>query len=250
MVKQLYFIIAIFFLIVSCQQSSQTQNPHAEGFDIANSDAKAIALADEVMAAMGGRENWDKTRFISWVFFGKRKIFWDKWSGDVKVKALDKDLQIIVNLNTGGGRVWKDSTELSHPDSLAKYLELGKKIWVNDSYWLIMPYKLKDSGVRLKYLKEDKNKDGNDSDVIELTFKQVGYTPNNKYNVWIDKKTKLVNQWAFYEEANDTTALFIDTWKDYQKFGNILLSASRGDNQLTEIEVLDKAPDDWFTFSK
>jgi hypothetical protein len=248
--KQIYIFFIVLFLISSCKKSEVVQNPHAEGFDIVNSDAKAIELADEVMQAMGGRDNWDKTRYISWVFLGKRKLFWDKWTGDVKVKSLDKDIQIIVNLNTGTGKVWKDSLELTHPDSLAKYLDLGKKLWVNDSYWLVMPYKLKDSGVTLKYLKEDKNKDGNNSDVIELTFKQIGYTPNNKYNIWIDKKSKLVNQWAFYREASDTTALFVDTWTNYQKYGNVLLSSLRGDKQLTEIEVLEKVPDDWFSFSK
>ena len=32
-------------------------NPSAPGFNAAGSDPKAIALADEVMAAMGGRAN-------------------------------------------------------------------------------------------------------------------------------------------------------------------------------------------------
>jgi hypothetical protein len=250
MMKQIFIYIIMLGLITSCQQKEMPQNPHAEGFDIANSDAKAIGLADEVMQAMGGRDNWDKTRYISWVFLGKRKLYWDKWSGDVKVKSLDKDLQIIVNINTGLGKVWKDSAELTHSDSLAKYLDLGKKLWVNDSYWLILPYKLKDSGVTLHYLKEDKNKEGNNSDLIELTFKQVGYTPNNKYTVWVDKKSKLVNQWAFYRETNDTSAVFVDTWTNYQKYGNILLASSRGNYQLTEIEVLEKSPDDWFNFTK
>ena len=52
------------------ESSISGANPAAEGFDMANSDPAAVELADSIMAAMGGRENWDKTRFISWNFFG------------------------------------------------------------------------------------------------------------------------------------------------------------------------------------
>ena len=49
-------------------------NPAAEGFNLEASDEKAIALADEVMEAMGGRKNWDATRYIRWNFFGRRTL--------------------------------------------------------------------------------------------------------------------------------------------------------------------------------
>jgi hypothetical protein len=50
------------------------KNPPAAGFDEAGSDAKAIQIADMAMEAMGGRKNWDKTRYIAWNFFGNRKL--------------------------------------------------------------------------------------------------------------------------------------------------------------------------------
>ena len=39
------------------------ENPPADGFDLENSDEAAMDIADEVMKAMGGRANWDQTRF-------------------------------------------------------------------------------------------------------------------------------------------------------------------------------------------
>ena len=45
---------------------------HAEGFKAADSDTKAIAIADEVMSAMGGRKNLADTPYITWRFFGFR----------------------------------------------------------------------------------------------------------------------------------------------------------------------------------
>ncbi|CAN0528999.1 unnamed protein product, partial [Scytosiphon promiscuus] len=173
-----------------------------EGFDLENSDPTAVEIADKVMIAMGGRENGDNTRDISWNFLGFRKLLWDKFTGNVRVENQNNDLKILVNIHNLEGKVFKDGVEQTHPDSLAKFLERGKNIWINDSYWLVMPFKLKDSGVTLKYIGEDSVM--NDfSDVLELTFREVGVTPQNKYHVYVDKNSNLVNQWAFYKNYDD-----------------------------------------------
>lgn len=46
-----------------------------------------------------------------------------------------------------------------------------------------MPYKLKDSGVTLKYKGEGQTEEGEPAQVLVLTFKDVGVTPQNKYEV-------------------------------------------------------------------
>ena len=73
--KTLIFLLmaSIAMLFSSCEQTNQSRsdnrdNPPAPGFDIEHSDPAAVELADSVMAAMGGRDNWDNTRFISWNF--------------------------------------------------------------------------------------------------------------------------------------------------------------------------------------
>ena len=43
----------------------------------------------------------------------------------------------------------------SHPARLARQVPAGGNDWINDLYWLVMPFKLKDSGVTLKCLGED-----------------------------------------------------------------------------------------------
>jgi hypothetical protein len=70
--KPLSFLLAVIALVSACTPREKTLgelNPAAIGFDSINSDPAAIQLADSIMAAMGGRENWDKTRFISMEFF-------------------------------------------------------------------------------------------------------------------------------------------------------------------------------------
>ena len=202
------------------------ENPAAADFDAANSDPDAIRIADEVMKAQGGRANWDRTRFLGWNFFGRRHLLWDKLTGNVRITT--EGTTYLVNVNDGTGKVMKDGEEVTHPDSLAKYVEQGKNIWINDSYWLVMPYKLKDSGVTLKYLGQDTTLAGKSADILQLTFKQVGVTPNNMYWVYADADTRLITQWDFFTNATDEAPRFSTPWNDYNKHGDIQLSGDRG----------------------
>lgn len=240
----------------SCQTSDKTsqsepnnliENPAAKDFNLEASDQSAIDIADKVMLAMGGRKAWDETRYISWQFFSSRKLWWDKWTGDVRVESLRSDLKILVNIHDLTGKVYKDSMEVSNLDSLNYYLNRGKSIWINDAYWLVMPFKLKDSGVALNYVMEDTTETGALSDVLKLSFDSVGDTPENIYKVWVDKQSNLVTQWAFYRSDTVATPNFITPWDDYQKYGDILLSGSRGRGQLTNIQVFEKIEENLFT---
>lgn len=220
-------------------------NPPAEGFDLEGSDLIATILADKAMLAMGGREAWDNTRYISWNFFDRRKHVWDKWTGDVRIEEPGSDLTILMNINTKEGKVMKAGNIVS--DSLDIYLKRGYGLWVNDSYWLVMPYKLKDSGVTLKYAREDTTLTGENADVISLTFKDTGLTPQNVYEVWIDYDSKLVTQWAYFPDSTASAPQFITPWNDYKKYGDILLSGDRGRFSLTDIQVMDEVPEGTLT---
>lgn len=222
-------------------------NPPAEGFDLAGSDEKAMALADSVMVAMGGRNHWDQTRYIHWNFFGARTLLWDKLEQKARIESFRDSSTYIVDIKNGGGMVMRKGEVLSDPDSLDLYSQRGMGMWINDSYWLAMPYKLKDSGVTLKYVGQDTTQAGKMSDVLQLTFKEVGNTPNNKYLVYVDPDSKLVTQWAYFANFNDETPRFITPWTDYQQHGSIMLSGGRGSRSLTDIAVLDTVPEGTFT---
>jgi hypothetical protein len=226
----------VILVSLSCQQNNEengvhASNPPAPGFDVANSDPAAVELADSIMAAMGGRKNWDKTRFISWNFFGRRDLVWDKTEGNVRIESLPDSTIYLVNVNDLKGRVQIKGQELTEPDSLQKMLSRAKSIWINDSYWLVMPFKLKDTGVALRYLGEDTTATGMTCNVLELTFQNVGDTPQNKYRVYVDLKDNLVKQWAYYKDASQDSASQVWPFDNYQKHGDILLSADRSDSK-------------------
>lgn len=255
----LYSSLFILFGLVGCESSSYEEvaattinthgNPAAEGFNLDSSDAKAIAIADEVMTAMGGYANWANTRYIQWNFFGSRRLLWDKHTGDVKVESIKNGDVMVTNINTGEGIAKRDNQLITHPDSLKPFLTAAKNAWINDSYWLVMPFKLKDSGVTLKYIGEDTTDAGVLSDVLSLTFKEVGITPQNKYHVFVDQTSHLVTQWQFFLNTTDEAPRFSTLWSAYQKHGNILLSGARGTNNLTEIQVMKTVPEGTFVLN-
>ncbi len=241
--KKYFLLIALFVGGFTASTTAQkSANPAAKGFNAAGSDAKAIALADAAMDAMGGRKNWDNTRYITWNFFGNRRLTWDKWTGDARVENLKNDQTVLLNVNNDKGRVMKNGEEITQPDSVAKYVKQAKSAWINDSYWLVMPYKLKDSGVTLKYLGEDKTEDGAAAEKIQMTFENVGDTPQNKYHVWLSPESKMVTQWAYFSKAENEKPNFTMPWKSYQSHGKVMLSGDRGQRQLTDIQVFDKLP--------
>ena len=144
------------------------------------------------------------------------------------INILNTQKVILVNINDGSGKVFFDGIETTHPDSLSKYLTRGKGIWINDAYWLFMPFKLKDSGVTLTYVGEDTTQTGIASHKLQLTFENVGNTPQNKYHVWVDKSDELVKQWAFYTDNTNEEPRFVNPWVGYEKYGSLLLSGDRG----------------------
>ena len=227
-------------------------NPAAEGFNADASDPFAIALADEVMEAMGGRKAFDESRYFAWTFFGARRLWWDKLENRVRIEMQDQALTMVLDMDSGEGTMWEDSVAYSNPDSLSYYLDIAHQIWVNDAYWLAMPFKLKDSGVTLGYEGLDTitvgEATGQNAHLLSLTFDAVGYTPSNKYVVYVPETgDKLIRQWDFYTQASDDLARFSTPWDGYERHGGLLLSSNRGERGLTDIEVLDSLPDTWFT---
>ena len=170
------------------------------------SDPQAIAIADRVIAGLGGAERWNTLRGLRWSFESvlrdtvrsTRRHSWDKYSGWHKVSGTTRDgtaFTFIDNINTGEGRAWMNGHAIEG-DSLAKLLKRAKSLWTNDTYWMLMPYKLRDPGVILKY--DGQVREGDYiSDRLALSFEQVGETPGDRYWVFVNRATHRVEKWEF-----------------------------------------------------
>jgi hypothetical protein len=227
-------------------------NPPAIAFDHQDSDPRAIAIADASMQAMGGRKAWNQTRYLTWSFFGRRLHVWDRHTGDIRVEWDDSKTNshsiVLMNIHTRDGRAWRNGNEVTDKTELSALLKRAHAAWVNDSYWLVMPYKLKDSGVTLGYVGQAAMEDGRSAEVLSLTFRNVGLTPANKYHVYIATDTKLVEQWAFYAKATDTEPAFVGPWHNWQQYGRIMLSDDHGQGRAhTDVAAPEHMPGEVFT---
>jgi hypothetical protein len=213
--------------------------PAAGGFNVAGSDARAIEVVHESMAAMGGWDNWRNTRYVVWTLSGQNHV-WDKWTGRFRI---ERDNTIVsMNVHDKSGRVWTNGQEVTGVER-DDILETTYGRWVNNSYWLMMPYKLKDSGVTLKYMGTGKTEKGRDADMLELTFEGTGLTPQNRYLIAFDAETRLVSQWSFYRKATDTKPEFVLPWTDWQTYGKVKIAAGRGETKITNLRTAKVLPD-------
>ena len=67
------------------------------------------------------------------------------------------------------------------------------------------------------------------------------------YNVYIDPVTHYIIHWDYFNTAEDTVAAMNNSWGDYKRYGDIVLSSSRGKRNLGAIDVLDSLPASLFT---
>ena len=242
-------ILVLAILVLAIATQCQASCPYsADDVQSSNPDTSAIKIAKQVMNALGGKDNWDNTRYICWNFFGRRFHIWDKWSGNLRLK--DGDLITLMNINTRKGRVWQNEEEITDPDSLRKKLQNAYAKWINDSYWMFMPYKLRDPGVNLRYMGEGVTLEGDSAEILQLTFENVGLTPENKYHIYVDRKSNLVIQFDYFEYATNDKPTIQRPWKNWQKYGKIFLSDDRGSRKMTDIAVFDELPEGVFTDPK
>ena len=246
-----YIFTVLTLLLLASPSFAQNANPPAEGFDMAGSDARAIEIADAVMEKLGGRENWDNTRYLSWSFFSDDQV-WDKWTGEFRYQK--EDLVVLMNVNSMEGRAWVAGEEITGEAEREEKLKSAYYGWVNSGYWLIMPYKLKDSGVTLKYMGENTMESGETAETLQLTFKEVGLTPQNKYYIYVNKETMMVEQWAYYPSFDDAEPRFVRPWGNWKKYGNIMLSDYRGttdngDFVMPNVGAYNSLPESVFTDS-
>ncbi len=198
-------------------------------------DDRALAIADRVMQSLGGAGAWDSTRNLVFTFavqdagevLTERTHFWDKWDQQHRVEGVTNEGQryvVVENLESKTGKAWLDGEPVSG-EALDNWLERAYAMWVNDTYWFLMPYKLTDPGVHLSW--EGEETIGEKTyDRLHLSFEHVGLTPGDQYWAWIDRETGLMDRWAFVLEGQEPPARAY-LWKPWRPYGNIMLASER-----------------------
>ncbi|MFQ5778246.1 MAG: hypothetical protein ACE5IP_09600 [Terriglobia bacterium] len=203
-------------------------------------DARAVRVADAMMKAMGGEERWVQARFLRFDWVVERegrtvanvRHLWDRQQGRYRVEwetREGKKLLALFNLNTRSGHVWVNGEPARDEDEQG-YLDQAYGRFINDSYWLLMPWKLKDPGVKLEYAGETQL-DGRSYDLVHLSFNSVGLTPGDHYWAYINRRTHLMDRWAYFLQSYEgTPALEKATpwaWTKWESVGGLRLAREK-----------------------
>lgn len=188
-------------------------------------DARAVATADRVMESLGGRERWDRLPGLRWTFGSSvndtvrssRRHAWNKHNGWHRVEGTNRQGDAFVfihNLGTGEGRAWMNGNQIEG-DSLRSLLTRAKSLWTNDTYWMLMPYKLRDPGVRLA-MAGDSTAGGATWDRLALSFESVGETPGDHYWVYVNRGNHRIERWDMVLEGDPPPARSY-TWEGWEE---------------------------------
>jgi hypothetical protein len=222
-------------------------------------DAKAEEIAHTMMNAMGGEKAWYAAHFLRFDFKvdagGKvvedRSHLWDKMTGRYRLEDKTKDgkLRVVLfNINDRHGDTYVDGKKLTGPAG-AKAVQDAYEAFINDMYWLAMPWKWLDQGVNLRYM-GPKTRGTETGDVVRLTFAHVGLTPGDRYDAFVSSQSHLMTHWDFKLQGGETGAF---DWQ-YTDTGSIKLAKNHPGDKVSidmgDVRVLDKVDDALFSDPK
>ncbi len=194
----------------------------------ANDPARAKQLADAVIKASGG-DAWGNVKTLTFTFqveqTGKSepllsaKHVWDVPGNKDTVTWNGKTVTI----------------DLGAPNTEGEALDAMKR-WTNDAYWLVAPLKLRDPGVNLSYAGQGKLPDGKAVEMLDVSFGKVGLTNNDRYRLYIDPTSHLIQRWDYQPSPDKTIS---SSWEKYQQVGGMKLSTEHdfGDKRLLFLNV-------------
>jgi hypothetical protein len=189
------------------------------------SDPKAVEIADQVMKSLGGKKRWDSLVGLRWTFGSSvgdtvrssRRHAWNKRTNWHRVEGKTRAGQAFCFIHQVGvtdkGMAWMDGVPIEG-DSLQKLLKRAQSLWINDTYWMLMPYKLRDPGVTLKYDGES-TEGGVMYDKLALSFDNVGETPGDHYWVYVNRNDHRVEKWEMVLQSDQPPPRMY-TWEGWE----------------------------------
>ncbi len=120
-------------------------------------------------------EAYQNTRFLEWSFAGGAHHYkWDKQNGKVEVKWDDYSVNLHL-ANTSKSTVFKDNLKIID-DSKKELIETATNYFNNDSFWLVAPFKVFDTGTKRELVVLE---DG--SKRLLVSYTEGGTTPGDAY---------------------------------------------------------------------
>jgi hypothetical protein len=198
-------------------------------FDRTAQDAKAVEVADKVVAAVGGPANWNAAKQLRWEVSvqhdGKEIIggeqAWDRWNSRHWGRARREggDIVVMRSLYSDDGKVFMDKEdrlrkiEGGAEDAIAA----AKERWEFDTSMLFMPWLLEEPGTKLTHAGESQSEDGKVQDVLKVEFDKADTAHTSTYFVAVDRDTNLIGRIEIQKAGRPETerlGYVITGWQD------------------------------------
>lgn len=173
---------------------------------VASAEEKAHGdvLARRMVESLGGATAFQQLRYVGFAFVPKkggkelsrREHAWDPWTGRARVRwqREGKDISVWLSLGDKSGVAIVDGARVTDEAEKKKYLDDAYAAWVNDTYWLISPYKVFDPGVHRAVIGRRLRTSFDDG---------VGLTPGDVYLYDFDDEGKLAG-WSWLLQSGRT----------------------------------------------
>lgn len=256
-------LTAVCLLAVGCaSEPDPVPAPEPEPYAVPLAN-RADSVAFRLVEAAGGFEAWNALPVLRFDFGFERdgqqqvaaRHYWDKHRDRYRVEWPGGQDSTYVAIFSA----WPDSAQvyvngaLLDGDAGAAARETARSRTINDTYWLLAPLKVFDDGVTRTFVPDSSTAT---TDVIKLSFSDVGITPGDQYWLSVDRESGQLRRWTFVLQDNPTPRSF--TWTAYHQLtgpaGPVLLSTRKerpGGAILTDqLRALAETDEELFTDSQ
>ena len=231
----------------------------------AQEDPIADSLAQRVLEAAGGPGVWSRVPYLAFSFGVEEnrqvgrvvRHLWNRNTNQYRLETpgpTGEPYVILFDVDTRQGKAYWGGVELGNKESATRVAGAFQR-FVNDTFWLLMPFRLFDAGVERAFLPDSSN---DVIDVLRVRFTLPDRAPTDEVYLYIARETGRIVQWKYRTPADGPDApLRGFEWRDYTRYvtsvGEVVLSIRKRalgrpfEVVMASVRMPQEVPDDWFT---
>lgn len=192
---------------ISCNKQRESEESKEQEATAVAPQSEAYELVAEMIQKVGDYKTLSEKKDVVYTYTyqtpdGKADVSTEKYLFDQELsyglyqkhERTFEDLEGQIEQGYDGTEFW-----LKHNGTVVNDTTRLKRVAFNrptNFYWFTMMQKLQDPGLIYEYLKEVKI-DSETYDVVKISFESIDGTPKDTYQLYINKETKLVDQFLF-----------------------------------------------------
>jgi hypothetical protein len=199
----------------------------------------ATVVLDLIWEHVGSKSQYEKVRYIEFTWAAEedgetkttRKHTWDRYEGDYVLEFTDAKTgdgyKVYFNVDSKKGVALRNGEAVDEAEN-QELVDRAYAMFINDTYWLLVPTKLEDFGARVQFVGHAGKPEAHGSEgefiVLHLFFvKDVGLTPGDEYWLYV-RHSGQIAKWRYVLESGREGEW---DWSDEKDCGMGIVLATR-----------------------